>query len=183
MSFSDGKINCTLLAKTGVSIAKMGWAWEKAFDFMLPNRALCIAIMQMWGAYSTGMTKNLVLYCVHRLSRMRLSRGDIATSTVPLQGGVYTTVHPIPEPEIGLKQGHWGELVIIICTPTIHCRGNRKPFQNKIINPTSPLFTQTTTHNRPFKITQQTEDGFLQPLSTHTPTHQNAYGEVFLTYI
>ena len=26
----------------------MGWAGEKAFDFTLPNRALCIAIVQMF---------------------------------------------------------------------------------------------------------------------------------------
>ena len=48
VSFSNWKINCTLLAKTGVSIAMMGWAGEKAFDFTLPNRALCIAIVQMF---------------------------------------------------------------------------------------------------------------------------------------
>ena len=46
-SFSNGKINCTLLANTGVSIAMMEWAGEKAFDFILPNRALCIANVQM----------------------------------------------------------------------------------------------------------------------------------------
>ena len=93
------------------------------------------------------MTKNLVLHCVHRLSRMGLSRGEhrnqhrTAASKSLHHGTPYSGTRNWPETR-PLR-----ELVIIICTPTIHCRGNRKPFQNKIINPTSPLFTQTTTHN------------------------------------
>ena len=158
----------------------MGWAGEKAFDFTLPNRQIvCIAIVQMWGAYSTGMTKNLVLHCVHRLSRMGLSRGDIATSPVPPQARVYTTVHPIPEPGIGLKQGHWGSWLLYIRRQfTLSWQPKTIPKQNNQ-SYFSPFYTNNTqsvlsrSHSKRMTVSYN--------LSTHTPTHQHACGEVFLT--
>ena len=104
--------------------------------------------------------------------------GDIATSTVPLHTRVCTTVHPIPEHGIGLKQGHWGSWLLY---PTIDCHGNQKPFLNKIINPTSPLFIQTTPSVHPLKITANGWRIYTTSLNPHSPTHQNSCGEVFLT--
>ena len=118
------------------------------------------------------MTKNLVLHCVHRLSRMGLSRGGhrnqhrTAASKSLHHGTPYSGTRNWPETR-PLRE----LVIIIICTPTIHCRGNRKPFQNKIINPTSPFYTNNNTQSVLSRShSKRTTDSYNLSLYPHSNT-------------
>ena len=93
--------------------------------------------------------------------------GDIATSTVPLQARVCTTVHPIPEHGIGLKPGHWGSWLYISDNSlswqpkTIPKHNNQSYF--------SPFYTNNTLSPSTQDHSKRMTDSYYLP--TYTPLH------------
>ena len=151
----------------------MGWAGEKAFDFTLPNRRIVYwyraNVRSIFDCHDKKSCPALCLStepdggeCGGHRNQYRTAASKSLHHGTPYSG---TRNWPETRP---LRE------LVIICTPIIHCRGNRNPFQNKIINPTSPLFTQTTTHSPSFQDYTAHGQRILTtslPTLQHTKTH------------